>query len=212
MNFPELLQQIANWNYNSVLEVSNGHSPQIRHFGELLVRMCRGESHFSQKSPLANVGECIESRQSRVANVDECIESGQSRVANVGECMESDQNRLANVGACKIGRFMFICIKRSSLHSLNLPNSPNSLNSLNSCKSRQTCLSRVWRVRAKWFGECRRMYRVRPKQVGECRRMYRVRPIFQNDHFGEYWNSPKMANFRRVLEFDKFAGEWPLLT
>jgi hypothetical protein len=28
---------------------------------------------------------------------------------------------------------------------------------------------------------------------------------------GEYSNSPKMANFRRVLEFDKFAGEWPLL-
>jgi hypothetical protein len=22
----------------------------------------------------------------------------------------------------------------------------------------------------------------------------------------------KLANFRRVLEFDKFAGEWPLLT
>jgi hypothetical protein len=42
--------------------------------------------------------------------------------------------------------------------------------------------------------------------------MYRVRPIFKNDHFGEYSNSPKMANFRRVLEFDKFAGEWPLLS
>jgi hypothetical protein len=41
--------------------------------------------------------------------------------------------------------------------------------------------------------------------------MYRVRPIFQNDHFGKYSNSPKMANFRRVLKFDKFAGEWPLL-
>ena len=35
---------------------------------------------------------------------------------------------------------------------------------------------------------------------------------FQKDHFGEYSNSPKMANFWRVLEFDKFAGEWPLLT
>jgi hypothetical protein len=42
--------------------------------------------------------------------------------------------------------------------------------------------------------------------------MYRVRPIFQNGHFGEYSNSPKLANFRRVLEFDKFAGEWPLLS
>jgi hypothetical protein len=61
-------------------------------------------------------------------------------------------------------------------------------------------------------GKCRRMYRVRPKQVGKCRRMYRVRPIFKNDHFGEYSNSTKMANFWRVLEFDKFDGEWPLLS
>jgi hypothetical protein len=44
----------------------------------------------------------------------------------------------------------FICIIRSSLHSLNSPNSPNSLNS---CKTHQTCLSQVWRVLAKWFGE-----------------------------------------------------------
>jgi hypothetical protein len=35
------------------------------------------------------------------------------------------------------------------------------------------------------------------KAIGECERMYRVRP--------------KMANFWRVLKFDKFAGEWPLL-
>jgi hypothetical protein len=42
--------------------------------------------------------------------------------------------------------------------------------------------------------------------------MYRVQPIFQNGHFGEYSNSPKLANFWRVLKFDKFAGEWPLLT
>ncbi len=64
----------------------------IRQNGELLVPMCRGESHFSQKSPWANVGESGESGQSRLANVDQCIESG--------------QNRLANVGASKIGRFM----------------------------------------------------------------------------------------------------------
>jgi hypothetical protein len=31
-------------------------------------------------------------------------------------------------------------------------------------------------------------------------------------HFGEYSNSPKNANFWRVLKFDKFAGEWPLLS
>jgi hypothetical protein len=86
--------------------ISNGHSPQIRQNGELLVQMCRGESHFSQKSPLANVGESGESRQSRLANVGEFIESEQNRLANVGEFIESEQNRLANVGASKIGRFM----------------------------------------------------------------------------------------------------------
>jgi hypothetical protein len=32
--------------------ISNGHSPQIRQNGKLLVRMCRGESHFSQKALL----------------------------------------------------------------------------------------------------------------------------------------------------------------
>jgi hypothetical protein len=55
------------------------------------------------------------------------------------------------------------------------------------------------------------MYRVRGKWLANVGQMYRVRPIFQNGHFGEYSNSPKLANFWRVLEFDKFAGEWPLL-
>jgi hypothetical protein len=49
--------------------VSNGHSPQIRQNGELLVRMCQGESQKVSKSPLANVSECIESGLSRVANL-----------------------------------------------------------------------------------------------------------------------------------------------
>jgi hypothetical protein len=62
----------------------------------------------------------------------------------------------------------FICIKRSSLHSLNLPDLPNLPNSPN---SRKTCLSRVWRVLAKWFGECWRVWRVRANQVGECRQI-----------------------------------------
>jgi hypothetical protein len=65
------------------LLLSNGHSPQIRENGELLVRMCRGESHFFQKWPLANVGEFGESEQNRLANVDEFIESEQNRLANV---------------------------------------------------------------------------------------------------------------------------------
>jgi hypothetical protein len=53
-------------------------------------------------------------------------------------------------------------------------------------------------------GECRRVWRVW--------RVWRVRHISEKDHFGKYSNSPKMANFRRVLKFDKFAVEWPLLS
>jgi hypothetical protein len=52
-------------------KLSNGHSPQIRKNGELLVRMCRGKSHFSQKWPLTNVGESGESSQKCLANVGE---------------------------------------------------------------------------------------------------------------------------------------------
>jgi hypothetical protein len=68
--------------------LSNGHSPQIRENGELLVRMCRGESHFSQKWPLANVGESGESSQHGLANVGESGESSQKCLANVGESGE----------------------------------------------------------------------------------------------------------------------------
>ncbi len=103
----------------------------------------------------------------------------------------------------------FICIKRSSLHSINLPNSPDLLHLL---KTRQTCLLQVWQVQANQVCKFWRVWRVRANQVGECRRVWRVRPIFKKGHFGEYSNLPKMANFRRVLKFDKFAVEWPLLS
>ncbi len=69
----------------------------------------------------------------------------------------------------------------------------------------------MYRVRGKWLANVGQMYRVRGKWLANVGRMYRVRPIFQNGHFGEYSNLPKLANFWRVLEFDKFAGEWPLL-
>jgi hypothetical protein len=47
-----------------------------------------------------------------------------------------------------------------------LPDLPNSQNLPN---SRKTCLSQVWRVLAKWFGECRRVWQVRANLVGKCR-------------------------------------------
>ncbi len=68
--------------------LSNGHSPQIRENGELLLRMCRGESHFSQKWPLANVGKSGESSQHGLGNVGESGESSQKCLANVGESGE----------------------------------------------------------------------------------------------------------------------------
>ena len=50
--------------------------------------------------------------------------------------------------------------------------------------------------------------------AGECIvcRMYRVRPKWQKWPFWQVLEFAKLANFRRVLEFDKFAGEWPLLS
>jgi hypothetical protein len=147
--------------------LSNGHSPQICQNGKLLVRMCRGESHFSQKWRMSNVSECIESGEM----VGECranVSRQGKWLANVGRMYRV---RPKQVGKCRRKQdrsfyeqiTYFICIKRSSLHSLNLPNSPNSLNSLNSCKSRQICLSRMYRVRGKWLANVGRMYRVQAK-------------------------------------------------
>jgi len=92
------------WSFKS--QLSNGHSPQIRKNGELLVRMCRMRVSFFQKWPLANVGKFGESKQNRLANVGEFIESEQNRLANVGESGEYLPSLLINVGSSKIGCFM----------------------------------------------------------------------------------------------------------
>jgi hypothetical protein len=60
--------------------------------------MWRGESHFSQKWPLANVGESGEYSVNGLANIGEFGESAQQGLANVGESGESAQHGLANVG------------------------------------------------------------------------------------------------------------------
>jgi hypothetical protein len=78
--------------------LSNGHSPQIRENGELLVRMWRGESHFFQKWRLANVGESGEYSVNGLANVGEFGESAQHGSANVGKFGESAQHGLAQAG------------------------------------------------------------------------------------------------------------------
>ncbi len=78
--------------------LSNGHSPQIRENGELLVRMWRGESHFSQKWHLANVGESGEYSVNGLANVGEFGESTQHGSANVSEFGETAQHGSAQAG------------------------------------------------------------------------------------------------------------------
>ena len=62
------------------------------------MRMWRGESHFSQKWRLANVGKSGEYSVNGLANVGEFGESAQHGLANVGESGESVQHNLANVG------------------------------------------------------------------------------------------------------------------
>jgi hypothetical protein len=80
------------------LILSNGHSPQIRQNGELLVRMCRMRLRMRMRMPLANVGESGEYSVSGLANVGEFGESAQHGSANVGESGESARHGLANVG------------------------------------------------------------------------------------------------------------------
>ncbi len=64
-------------------KVSNGHSPQIRQNGELLVRMCRMRVTFWRMSANVSSVECIESREKGWQMSGECSESGLSRVANL---------------------------------------------------------------------------------------------------------------------------------
>jgi hypothetical protein len=108
---------------------------------------------------LANVRRMYRVRGKWLANVGRMY---RVRPKQVGKCRRK-QDRLFYAQIT-----YFICIKRSSLHWLNSPNSPNSLNS---CKSRQTCLSRVWQVRAKWLANVGRMYRVRGKWLANVGRM-----------------------------------------
>ena len=96
---------------NEVVQIlSNGHSRQICETRPLLVQICRGESHFSQKWPLANVGESGESSEYSVnglANVGESGEYSVNGLTNVGESGEYSVNGLANVGKSgESGKYM----------------------------------------------------------------------------------------------------------
>ncbi len=136
-------------------------------------------SNASLIFPEINFGKCGRVWQVRAKQVGECRQIYRVRAKQVGECRRVWRVLAKPLDECWLKQdrsfyaqiTYFICIKRSSLHSQNLPNSPNSLNLLNLHKTCQTCLSRVFRVLAKWFGECQQVWRVRAKQVGECGRI-----------------------------------------
>ena len=90
----------------------------------------------------------------------ECIESGENGWGMLGGQCRRKQDRLFY-----IQKKIFLCIKRSSLHSLNLP---NSLNLLNSCKfAFCECIESGksgWRM----SGECIESDQNRLANVGKC--------------------------------------------
>ncbi len=171
---------------------------RVTFFSEMAFVECRRVWWVRAKQ----VGECRRVWRVHATRLGECRQVWRVLAKPLDECwLKQDRSFYAQIT-------YFICINHSSLHLLNSPNSPNSLNS---CKTCRACLLRVWRVLAKCFGECRRVWWVRATWLGECWRVWRVQHISKKGHFGEYSNSPKMVNFWRVLEFAKFAGEWPFL-
>ena len=90
-------------------KLSNGHSPQIRQNGELLARMCRGESHFSQRWRMSNVSECIESGEmvgECRANVSSPTKTGWRMSANVSSpAKTAEMAILASTRIRQTGKF-----------------------------------------------------------------------------------------------------------
>ena len=81
-----------------MLGLSNGHSPQIRRNGELLVRMCRMRVSFWRMPANVSSVECVESGEKGWRMSGECVESGEKGWRMSGECIESSVIGLANVG------------------------------------------------------------------------------------------------------------------
>jgi hypothetical protein len=107
--------------------------------------MSRRVTFFSKMA----FGKCLQVWRVRANQVGECRRVWRVLAKPLNECWhKKDRLFYAQIT-------YFICIKRSILHSLNSPNS---------CK---TCLSQVWQILAKWFGECQRVWRVRANQVDE---------------------------------------------
>jgi hypothetical protein len=159
-------------------------------------------------------GECQQVWPVRAKQVGKCRQVWRVRATRLGECPRVWRELAKPLDECWLKQdrsfyaqiTYFICIKRSSLHSLNSPNSPNLLNLHKTC---QTCLLRVWRVLAKWFGECRRVWRARATWLGECRRVWQVQHISKKGHFGEYSNSlNSLASGHSLIKIQYVSGAY----
>ncbi len=135
----------ANWDVIACLETKQWPlAPNSRDSLITRANVSRRVTFFSKMA----FGECWQVWRVRATRLGECWLVWGVLSKPLDECwLKQDRSFYAKIT-------FFICIKRSSLHSLNLPNSPNSLNSRKTC---QTCLSRVWRVRATWLGKCWRV-------------------------------------------------------
>ena len=80
-----------------MFNLSNGHSPQIRRNGELLVRMCRMRVTVWRMSANVSSVKCIESGEKGWRMSVECIESGEM----VGECRANVSSPGKMVGECR---------------------------------------------------------------------------------------------------------------
>jgi hypothetical protein len=106
--FPTHTNIITKQHYANGFLLSNGYSRRIPETGKLLARIWRGESHFSQKWPLVNVGQSGEYSLKGLSNVSESGESSVNGLANVGESGEYSPNLLVKVGASVHDRFLHL--------------------------------------------------------------------------------------------------------
>ncbi len=81
------------------LKLSNGHSRQIRETRALLARMCRGESHFSQKLAKARVRESGESAQHGSASLASPRNTARRMSASLASPCDTSRRMLASLAS-----------------------------------------------------------------------------------------------------------------
>ena len=154
-------------------------------------------------------GQCRRVWCVRAKQVGECRQVWRVLAKPLYECwLNQDRTFYAQIT-------YFICIKLSSLHSLNLPNSPNSPKfALHSpFASLASPRNTAWRMSASLASPRNTTWQMLASLASSRNRAWRMLAslaslhISENGCFGKYSHSPKMASFARVLKFAKFAGE-----